>query len=237
MKFKCSVCLDNLFSENTDVCATLCGHLFHKDCIDGAMQNNLQCPNCNGRITEDMINKLHPDVFDELACNDCSTETKRFLEEIYNNDKEKRKTMLKILKMLDKENTSLKETNKTKRENYNTCKTFWKIFQKDKKDLQKKKQKLKLKNKTERENYNICKTFLKIFQKDKKDLQENIQKLKLKINNLHAKIGELNNDEVVNKQCGNSQVKFKKQIEKNVCEDTCIQGCTNIAIFYRNVMF
>ena len=55
--------------------------------------------------------------------------------------------MLKIIKKLDKENTSLKETNKTNQENYNTCKTFFKIFQKDIKDLHEKIQKLKFENK------------------------------------------------------------------------------------------
>ena len=146
MEFKCSICLDTLFSVNTDVCVTQCGHLFHKVCIEGAMQNNLQCPNCNTGISEDMVNKIHPDVFDELACNDCSIETKNLLEEIYNNDKEKRKTMLKIVKKLDKENASLKETNNTNQENYNTCKTFLKTFQNVNKDLQEKIQKLKFRN-------------------------------------------------------------------------------------------
>ena len=202
MEFKCSVCLDALFSVNSDVCVTPCGHLFHKDCIEGAMQNNLQCPNCNTGIAADMVNKIYPDVFDELACNDCSVETKILLEVIYDYDKEKRKTMLKILKKLDKENASLKE-----------------------------------KNKTERENYSTCKTFLKIFQKDKTDLQEKNQNLKLKNINVHAEIGKQNNDEVLNNRSKNSKVDFGKQIEKNVCGDTSIQGCTNIENCYRNVLF
>ena len=56
--------------------------------------------------------------------------------------------MLKIIKELDKEYSSLKETNKTIQENNNTCKTFLKIFQKDNKVLEEKYRKLKLRNKT-----------------------------------------------------------------------------------------
>ena len=57
MEFKCSICIDTLFSVNTDVCVTPCGHLFHKVCMDCAMQNNMQCPNCNTGIAEDVVKK------------------------------------------------------------------------------------------------------------------------------------------------------------------------------------
>ena len=202
MEIKCSICLDTLFSVNTDVCATPCGHLFHKVCIERAMQNNLQCPNCNREIREDEVNKLHPDVFDELACNDCSIETKTILEEIYDYAKEKRITMLNIIKKLDKENASRKEINKTYQENYNTCKTF-----------------------------------LKIFQKYEKDWQEKIQKLNLKNKTLNAETGKLNDEVDLNNKSENSLVECGKQIEKNVCGDTGIEGCTNIEYFDINVFF
>ena len=145
MEYKCSVCLDKLFSENTDVCVTPCRHLFHKVCIDGCMQNKLECPNCKTGITPDVVNKLHLDVFDELAYSDCTIETKKFLEQMYDNERQKRETLLKILKKLDKENASLKETNKTNQEVYKKRKTFLIFFQRDNKNWLEKK--LKLKNK------------------------------------------------------------------------------------------
>ena len=148
MEFKCSICLDKLFSVNTDVCVTPCGHSFHKVCIEGCMQNKLECPNCKTGITPDVVNKLHLDVFDELAYSDCTIETKMFLEQMYDNERQKRETVLKTLKKLDKENASLKETNKTNQENYNTSTMFLKTFQKDIKDWEDKSRKLTLRNKT-----------------------------------------------------------------------------------------
>ena len=148
MEYKCSTCLDTLFSVNTDVYVTPCGHLFHKNCIERCMQDKLECPNCNTVLAPDSVKKVHPDVCDELACDDCSIETRTFLEKIYDFDKEKRITMLQIIKKLDKENRSLKEKSKKIQENYKTCKTFFKSFQKDIKDWQEKSQKLNLKNNT-----------------------------------------------------------------------------------------
>ena len=93
-----------------------------------------------------MVKKTHPDVFDELVYSDCSVETNNFLGEIFEYQKEKRITMLKIIKKLDKENTSLKETKKSNQENFQTCKLFLKSFQKGRKDWQEKCKILELKN-------------------------------------------------------------------------------------------
>ena len=94
MDFKCSVCIDTLFSVNSDVSVTPCGHLFHKTCLEGSMENNQLCPNCKTDIATGIVKKIHFDVFDELVCNDCSNETENFLEEIYDYEKERRITML-----------------------------------------------------------------------------------------------------------------------------------------------
>ena len=146
MEFKCSICIDTLFSVNSDVSVTPCGHLFHKTCLEGSMQNNLLCPNCKTEIRTGLVKKIHPDVFDELVYSDCSIETESFLEEVYKYEKEKRISMLKIIKKLDKENTSLKKTNKRNQQTLKTSRLFLKGFQTDKKKWQENIQKLKLEN-------------------------------------------------------------------------------------------
>ena len=112
------------------------------------MQNNLLCPNCKTQFRADTVKKIHPDVFDELVYSDCSVETNNFLAEVFDYQKEKRITMLNIIKTLDKENTRLKETNKSTHENIQICEVFLKNFQKDKKDLQEKCKILEFKNST-----------------------------------------------------------------------------------------
>ena len=144
MEFKCSICIDTLFSVNSDVSVTPCGHLFHKTCLEGSMQNNLLCPNCKTKIGTGLVKKIHPDVFDDLVYSDCSIETENFLEEFYKYEKEKRVSMLIIIKTLDKENTSLKKTNKRNQQTLKTTKLFFKGFQTENKKWQEKIQKLKL---------------------------------------------------------------------------------------------
>ena len=97
MECMCSICLDSLFSVNTDVSITPCGHLYHKACIENSMQNNLLCPNCKTEFRADMVKKICPDVFDGLVYSDCSVETNNFLAKVFDYQKEKRLTMLKII--------------------------------------------------------------------------------------------------------------------------------------------
>ena len=148
MECMCSICLDSLFSVNTDVSITPCGHLYHKSCIENSMQNNLLCPNCKTQFTADTVRKIHPDVFDDLVYSDCSVETNNFLAKVFDYQKEKRIIMLDIVKKLDKENTSLQETNKSNHENLKTCELFLKSFQKDKKEWQEKSKQIELRNNT-----------------------------------------------------------------------------------------
>ena len=133
MEFMCSICIDSLYTVNTDVSVTPCGHLFHKTCLESWMQNKRQCPNCKNAIRknskkwqEDMVKKIHPSVFDDLVCSDCSIETENFLEEVFRLEQEKRISMLSIIKKLDKENTSLKKTNERNQETLITSKLFFK---------------------------------------------------------------------------------------------------------------
>ena len=148
MECKCSICLDGLFSVNSDVSVTPCKHLFHKDCIANAMKNDLQCPNCKASLTADTVKKIHPDVFDELVYSDCSVQTNNFLEQLFEYEQEKRKITLSVIKKIDKENTNLKKTNKSNKENLQTCKLFLKGFQTDKKEWQQKSKILELETNT-----------------------------------------------------------------------------------------
>ena len=56
--------------------------------------------------------------------------------------------MIDLIKTLDKENTSLKETNKSYKENLKTANVFLKSFEKENEDLQEKSEELKLNNDT-----------------------------------------------------------------------------------------
>ena len=110
------------------------------------MQNNLLCPNCNTVLREDMVQKIHPNVFDELVYSDCSVETNNFLTKVFDYQKEKRVIMLNIIKNLDRENTSLKETNKSNQENLKTCELYLKSFQTERKYWQEKNKTLQHEN-------------------------------------------------------------------------------------------
>ena len=147
MEYKCSVCLGTLFAVNTDVSVTQCGHMYHNTCLENLVQNNTKFPNCRTEI-RNAVYKVYPDVYDELVYNGISNETKHFLEEIYSHEKEKRITLLNIIKRLDKENTNLKEINKTNQDNLKTCKLFIKGFEKDKRDWQERNQALQTENST-----------------------------------------------------------------------------------------
>ena len=141
----CSICRDNLFSVNTDVCVTQCDHMFHKTCLENWMNTSPTCPNCKTGITG-TIRKTFLDVDDGLVYNGTSYETESFLEEIYDCDKDKRRTTLKIIKRLDKENTKLKQTNTTNLKNLEAFKVFIKGFKTENEDYQGKCQKLQTEN-------------------------------------------------------------------------------------------
>jgi hypothetical protein len=47
--YECPICLD-IINENCNVFLTLCGHLFHHDCLNEAMVFNKKCPTCRRGI-------------------------------------------------------------------------------------------------------------------------------------------------------------------------------------------
>ena len=127
MDFECSICLGNLFSVNPDVSVTKCGHVYHKSCLESATQINKRCPICN---TENInvVKTIYPNVYKELNYSCCSNDTKEFIEEILDNEREKRVIFLNMIKKLDKENTSLKETNTSYQNNLKSVKVFLQCF-------------------------------------------------------------------------------------------------------------
>ena len=136
MEYQCSICLDRLFTADKEVSVTPCGHSYHKDCISDATKgDNKNCPICREILQEDEINKIHFNVFEELNYSDCSKETLSFFDKIVEYEADKRMTMVKIIKKLDKENISLKETYKYNCKSYRSCKVFLKGFQKEIKNL------------------------------------------------------------------------------------------------------
>jgi len=48
-EYVCPICLDTM-EENNNVFLTLCGHLFHYDCLNEAMQFRKRCPSCRRAI-------------------------------------------------------------------------------------------------------------------------------------------------------------------------------------------
>jgi rubrerythrin len=44
-KYKCPICLE-LMADEEDVYLTLCGHLFHYNCLDKVNENSDNCPIC-----------------------------------------------------------------------------------------------------------------------------------------------------------------------------------------------
>ena len=165
MEFKCSICLDKLFSANTDVSVPQCGHMYHKDCLESYMKIKNNCPNCRSEITS-IVKTVYPDVYNELSYSSFSNEAKDILEEIIDYQKEKKIIMIDLIKKLDKENTSLIETNKSYQENFKTANVFLKSFEKENEDLQEKSEELKLSNNTllaviknfcnDKENVTLC---------------------------------------------------------------------------------
>ena len=102
MDFECSICLDNLFSVNTDVSVTQCGHVYHKSCLESATQINKRCPICNAENIN-VVKTIFPNVYKELNYSCCSNDTKEFIKEILDNEREKREIFLNMVKKLDKE--------------------------------------------------------------------------------------------------------------------------------------
>ena len=145
MEYECCICLERLFSADTEVFITSCGHAFHKNCISNVTKgDNKKCPICREELPEEKLVKVHLNVNKELDYSDCSNDTLSFFDNVVEYEADKRMTMVKIIKKLDKENTHLKETYKTNRKAYSLCKLLLRGFQKEINNLHEKISKLKL---------------------------------------------------------------------------------------------
>ena len=204
MEYQCSICLDRLFTADKEVSVTPCGHSFHKDCISDATKGyDKKCPICREILQEDGIKKIHFNVFEELNYSDCSKETLNFFEKIVEHEADKRITMLKIIKRLDKENISLKETYKNNCKSYSLCKVFLRGFEKEIKNLHEKISELKL------TKDGLIAEIRRLF----KEKEENIEK----------EISEVNENEIDVNTCVDAIINIEAIISKGLFICLCFQ--------------
>ena len=193
MEYQCSICLDRLFTADKEVSFTSCGHSYHKDCISDATKGYIKkCPVCRKNLQEDDINKIHFDVFEELNYSDCSKETLSFFDKVVEYEAEKRMTIVKIIRKLDKENTSLKKTYKNNFKSFSSCKVFLRGFKKEIKNLHEKVSKLKLtKDELIAEIRRLFNEKEEIIEDEKSDLNDNdVNICEDAINNIEAIISK-----------------------------------------------
>lgn len=50
MEINCSICWNSIFSNDDQVVATKCGHVFHLKCLNHWRAKNNACPECRSRI-------------------------------------------------------------------------------------------------------------------------------------------------------------------------------------------
>lgn len=70
----CTVCLEH-FCENEVLVATSCGHLMHKDCLDGWVQRKETCPQCRGPF-DPLVIRMYLNIDNEAEKNEKYTTRK-----------------------------------------------------------------------------------------------------------------------------------------------------------------
>ena len=148
MDQNCSICLAKLNLAKDDISVTPCGHLFHQNCIEGAIRLKNECPICKTNINDDLVKKLYVEVDEGLVYNGCSSETEQILEETEEYDRKTRKMWLNRIKKLEKDNSELKNTNMSVQNQLNLAKTFLKVNQKKIEALEKRCKKLETEKNT-----------------------------------------------------------------------------------------
>ena len=81
MDQNCSICLAKLNLAKDDISVTPCGHLFHQNCIEGAIRLKNECPICKTNINDDIVKKLYVEVDEGLVYNGSSSRTEQVLTE------------------------------------------------------------------------------------------------------------------------------------------------------------
>ena len=62
MNVKCEICSSNKTSAWT---STICGHLFHKECLTSALENSKKCPACNQSDINGTLRDMHLSEHDD----------------------------------------------------------------------------------------------------------------------------------------------------------------------------
>jgi hypothetical protein len=58
---KCTVCLE-LASETTQLCSTVCGHIFCLECLQNALKVDKKCPNCRKKLSKNQYHRIYLSV-------------------------------------------------------------------------------------------------------------------------------------------------------------------------------
>ena len=144
----CSICLAKLNLAKDDISVTQCGHLFHQNCIEGAIRLKNECPICNTNINDDIVKKLYVDVDEGLVYNGSFPETEKVLEEAEEHENKIKKSWLNRIKKLENDKSELKTKNMSAQKQLNLAKTFLKVNQKKIEALEKRCKKLETEKNT-----------------------------------------------------------------------------------------
>ena len=65
----CSICLASNKPRDEQVCVTMCGHVYHYQCLESwVATGKSECPECRSNVTmASIVKKIHPNVDEESA--------------------------------------------------------------------------------------------------------------------------------------------------------------------------
>ena len=98
MLVNCSVCLDSINLLDREVSILNCGHFFHANCLNGWLDQQLDCPECRAKVT---VGNFARNIFPKL--NQETVKQFKSLEDKYSK-LQKEVTFIKL------ENSSLRES-------------------------------------------------------------------------------------------------------------------------------
>ncbi|XP_055387100.1 E3 ubiquitin-protein ligase TRAIP-like [Condylostylus longicornis] len=103
MDINCPICSDN-FNVVADVRSTLCGHVFHYDCITSWLERSSSCPQCRKQVAVFNLHRIFLNFENE--------------NEYHHNRECDAENLRKHLETLQLENDSLRNENRTITENF-----------------------------------------------------------------------------------------------------------------------
>ncbi|KAL1512537.1 hypothetical protein ABEB36_002118 [Hypothenemus hampei] len=110
MNICCVICSD-LFTPNSDMYSTPCGHIFHYTCLSHWLENSKTCPQCRAKVYSKSLVRLYINISQILNTNSSVTELQYKLDNAEFNIKLKDKEM----KSLANKNTELETQNSSLR--------------------------------------------------------------------------------------------------------------------------